>query len=91
MLQESGQLYIKEQEKPEFYVRNFENLIVDDKYIINQCRIFYITKYPVPAKKNRKDVLDMEDLSLLEDPYDPKKHENKKSTLSKLKNIMTSK
>ena len=82
-LVESGQLFIKDVEKPAFNISPFEMLIVDQKYLIHESRIFYLTEEPFPKSMIKKSILDMENLSYIEDVSEEKMHPNIKTPLFK--------
>ena len=64
-LSEVGRLLIKDKDIHSLEIGRFANLIIEDKYLINQSRIFYLNS-PTALMNG---VLDMEDLSRSND-YD---------------------
>lgn len=84
VLVESGQLYIKDHEKPSISLDPWENIIVDHKYIINECNIFYLTEFPITKSMQKQVIKSMEDLSYLDDfNIDDEKKINAPSSLEK--------
>lgn len=73
---ESGQLFIKDHEKPAFNISPFEMLILHHKYLIHECRIFYLTDYPITKSMKSSVILNMEDLSYIEDIHEDLKLEH---------------
>lgn len=69
-LSEAGQYFIKDHEKPAFSIKPFEVFIVSRKYIINESRIFYLTDHPFTKSMMKQAILNMEDLSYIEDAND---------------------
>lgn len=58
-LAEVGRLLIKDKDIHSLEIGSFANLIIEDKYLISQSRIFYLNS-PTPLMNG---ILDMEDLS----------------------------
>jgi hypothetical protein len=63
MLVEINTLFIKNQDKPNLTILSFASLIMNDKYLINESKIFYMNE----KKPYMNGLLDMEDLSEIKD------------------------
>ena len=63
MLIEMKTLYIKNQDKPNLTILSFAVLIMNDKYLINESKIFYLNG----KQSYMNGLLDMEELAEIKD------------------------
>ena len=62
-LQEENELHLKKNEKRKLDIKNYEEVIIHNDYLINGCKIFYMYD-EMPLNDG---ICDMEDLAQLPD------------------------